>query len=140
MKKVQAVRRAFWSKWLPILGVGLCLGACTEFPTRPANLGPTISSIVAFPNVIGPGDSVLVTILASDPDGDNLVYDWETDSRLDIQGDRSRDHYLYNTASNSRVFYRTIYTAPVDTGWIWCEVRDRKGGSDGRMARILMSN
>jgi hypothetical protein len=131
------VRRIVQKRALLLLGLGLCVGACTEFPTRPANRRPTISSIVAFPNVIGQGDSLLVTVIASDPDGDDLVYDWETDSRLIIKGRPSwASTSLFNTTNRSQVFYRSTVVPVTDTAWIWCSARDGKGGGYGAAVHI----
>ena len=127
-----------WSAQLCVLlalAVVAGVGACTEYPTRPVDRRPAISSVVVFPNVLGQGDSALVTVIASDPDGDALVYDWETDSRLIIKGNRPGDGQLYNTFSNSHVFYRSTSPA-VDTAWVYCSVRDQKGGGDGQLVLI----
>lgn len=124
--------------FLVLLVVGI--GACREYPTRPVNRGPTISSVVAFPSVIGQGDSAIVTVFATDPDGDSMVYDWETDSRLKIKGDVLGYGFLYNTYSSSHVFYRTTSPAYNDTTGVWCTVRDRKGGGDTRVVLMLLQN
>lgn len=122
-------------KWLLPLAVAIGVGACTEFPTRPNNREPAISAVFAFPQVVGQGDSLLVTIIASDPDGDALVYDWETDARFVIK-DAWGVVYAYNTLTNSQILYRSTDASPDDTAWIWCGVRDRKGGGDRRLILI----
>ena len=60
-------------------------GACREFATQPIYRSPVISSVVAFPTTLGPGDSTLITVFASDPDGDSLVYDWHAHNGLVIK-------------------------------------------------------
>jgi hypothetical protein len=116
----------------------VAVSACRGYPTRSVYHRPTISSVTVFPNVIGQGDSAIVTVFASDPDGDTLVYDWFTDARLIIKDGRLGDSFLYNTASNSRVFYRS--TLPPFNGRVQvsCSVRDVRGGSDSRAVLILL--
>ena len=115
-------------------------GACRKYVTEPITRRPVISSVVAFPTVLGPGDSTMVTVFATDPDGDTLVYDWETDSRLIIQGAVLRDGSLYNTPSPSHIFYRSTVTPVSDTAWVWCTARDGKGGSDSRVVHVFFKN
>lgn len=97
-------------------------------PVKPENLNPIIRSLTAFPEVIGPTDSVVIICNAVDPDGDTLVYDWITDGRLKVQGALSNEHFLYNTHENSHVFYPEAVRSPVDTPWVQCFARDGKGG------------
>jgi hypothetical protein len=111
---------------LVALAAVVAIGACTEYPTRPANRRPTISSITVFPQTLGPGDSTIVTVTASDPDGDTLLYDWFTDGRLILKN--GSEPYLYHTTSNSQVFYRSTTTPYADTAWIACSAHDGKGG------------
>lgn len=109
-------------------------GACREFPTRPANRSPVITDAVAFPTVLGPGDSAIVTVFATDPDGDSLVYDWFTDSRLAFKGANPSDHDFYNSPDRSQVVYRSPSSLGDSTAWMRCYARDRKGGgSAGRL-------
>lgn len=41
------------------------------------NQNPQITSLLANPLVIGPGDSSLITCIADDPDGDTVKYSWK---------------------------------------------------------------
>lgn len=94
------------------------------------NHRPEILSLVVFPEVIGPKDSVIVICEAIDPDGDTLVYDWITDGRVKIKGAHANDHWLYHTYQNSRVFYpKDNINLPIDTLWIQSFARDGKGKS-----------
>lgn len=98
-----------------------------------------ISSLTAFPRIIGPADSVTVTCIASDPDGDTLVYDWISDGRTSIQGTFDWQHSLYNTFENFRVVYpKNINNIPVDTLWVQCFARDRKGMSDNEIVLFIL--
>jgi hypothetical protein len=123
---------------LLVTALAVSIGACEEYPTRPVNRRPIISSVDAFPTVLGLGDSTLVTVFATDPDGDTLVYDWEAHNGLAIKDDPYDDGVLYNTSSRSRVFYLRWRPANYDTAFVWCGVRDRKGGGDGRRVLILL--
>lgn len=127
--------RHAWLRALLLVLVALAIGACKEYATRPYERVPTISSVEWTPSSLGPGDSLVVTVHASDPDGDTLVYDWFTDARLRIQG-ASAGVYLYGSSSNSRRFYRSTTSASPDTAWIRCYARDQRGGSDGRILLI----
>lgn len=103
-------------------------GACREFPVRPANRAPEILAVVAYPATLGPADSALVTVFATDPDGDSLVYDWYTDSRLIFKGRDPNDHSFYNSPERSQVVYRSAWSFDDTTAWLRCSVRDRRGG------------
>jgi hypothetical protein len=81
---------------------------------------------------------VIVVCDATDPDGDTLVFDWNTDSRLTIKGVALGQTYRYNTFSSSQVFYYSFQIDPLDTAWVQCAARDRKGGSDTRTIRFAM--
>jgi hypothetical protein len=109
------------------------IGACGDHePNRPQNHSPVISSIVVFPTVLGPSDSALVICNATDADADDLVYDWVTDARLRIKNS-AFTVYLFDSPDNSQIFYVGVRSAPVDTAWIQCTVRDSRGGADGRI-------
>ena len=114
------------------------LGGCGSDPVQPANRGPVIRSLVAFPEIIGPSDSLIVFCDADDPDGDSLYYDWFTDGRLRIKDARPGDNSLYRTRSHSRVFYYQIVRQPEDTALVQCIVHDDRGGSYGRITRVVM--
>ena len=90
--------------------------------------GPVIASLSASTDAIGPGDSTLVSCVATDANGDTLVYDWFTDSRLVIKGNSPADHHLFNSPFNSHIFYHGTVT-PFDSAWVECTVRDGKGGN-----------
>jgi hypothetical protein len=126
------------------LALLLCasVGGCADEPTKPTksqNRNPVIQTLIAFPTAIGPGDSTLVMCNATDPDGDALVYDWITDSRLVIQGKQAADHALYDSPSSSHVFYHGPWPGLPDSAWVQCIVRDHKGGADGRLITILVN-
>lgn len=108
-------------------------------PEKKENHKPVISSLTVFPTVIGPSDSVTITCIASDPDGDTLVYDWISDARTIIKGAFDWQHSLYNTYENSHIFYpRNINNIPVDTLWVQCFARDGKGKSDNGLILFIL--
>lgn len=113
-------------------GLGLGLAACDT--TKPLVLNFHSPVVVqgpqAFPTTIGPGDSAIVTVYATDPDGDTVVYDWETDCRLKLKGDVLGYGLLNNTYEGRMVVYSGCATAgaAADTGWVSCSVRDMRGG------------
>ena len=114
------------------------LGACRKYVTHPIYRRPVISSVVAFPTVLGPGDSTMITVTATDPDGDSLVYDWQPYNGLVIRGRPDWANYIYGARSPSMVFFRSpAWTYPYDTAFVWCSVRDGRGGSDSREVLIF---
>jgi hypothetical protein len=83
----------------------------------------------------------LVIVTATDADHDALVYDWTTDSRLRISGVRlPLDNFLYNTVEPTRVFYPNNVQTPLDTAWIECGVRDRRGGEAIAWVRLVIQD
>lgn len=121
------------------LWLSLALGACgSEEVTRPENRPPVILSLGVFPATIGLSDSAIVVCNAMDPDADTLVYDWFTDARLTIKGARPGEPFLYNTTSNSNVFYPRLVTAPIDTALIDCAARDQRGRSAFATVRLII--
>jgi hypothetical protein len=113
-----------------VVVLAIVAGAChSRNPASPLdNRNPIITSLAVFPSVIGRNDSAVVICGATDPDGDPIVYDWETDGRLQIQGAPHFDNSLYDTHEPTRVFYPASVDSPVDTAWIDCSVRDHRGG------------
>ncbi|MCU7494017.1 MAG: hypothetical protein HF314_02755 [Ignavibacteria bacterium] len=108
-------------------------------PEKPENHRPQISSVTVVPKVVSPSDSVVITCYASDPDKDTLVYDWITDGRLHIKGTSDREHSLYNTFENSHVFYPNNWrNVDLDTPWVQCFARDRRGMSDAVLVQFIM--
>ena len=130
------MHRPVW-KVSPIIVLLAGLLSCgKENPVQPPqNRNPVLSSLIAFPNVINPGDSTIVIASAADPDGDPLVFDWVTDSRFVIKGNSPSNHERYNSPSNLQVFY---YGDAVvgDSAWVECDVRDGRGGFTPKQARI----
>jgi hypothetical protein len=107
-------------------------------PVKPVNHNPVIRSATVFPSTIGLNDSAIVVCDASDPDADSLVYDWITDDRIRLKGARPGDPFLHNTSFNAEVIYAQIVSAPTDTAWVECKVRDRRGGADSRTLQIIL--
>lgn len=121
-----------------VLGVSLGVGSCdTARSVRPTNRSPVIQSLVVFPTTIGPGDSAIVLCMATDPDGDTLVYDWFSDCRIVKKGSSPHSGGSLNNQYDPGivVYPGQCMDAPIDTGWISCGVRDRRGG--GSYARIV---
>jgi len=66
---------------------------------------------------------------ATDPDGDTVVYDWSSDCRMVKKGAGSGEVGYNNRSDPGLVVYPgACVRAPIDTGWVTCEVRDGKGG------------
>jgi hypothetical protein len=116
------------------------LASCQKKPaTAPENHSPTILSVIAFPDTIGPSDSTTVVCTASDQDGDSLVYDWQTDARLRVQGALTGDDGIFATRANAHVFYNANLSNPInDSAWVYCTVQDRRGGAESRIVFIAL--
>jgi hypothetical protein len=117
---------------LLIAALSLAVAACQKSPVVPVNHSPIMTSLTVFPTDIGVSDSAVVTCLATDPDGDTLVYDWLTGGRLRINGGSSYSPYKYNTFNNAEKFYPDYTPARLETVWVNCTVRDRLGGAVAR--------
>ena len=128
-------RRAAW--WLVpafILGAGLC--SC-DISTGLDNHRPVISSVTVVPATIAQADSTTVMVSATDPDGDDLFYDWTTDKRLRIKGALAGVRTLRGTRTPSMVFYPDSVTPP-DTCWVQVVARDIRGLSDSRVDSVIV--
>jgi hypothetical protein len=53
----------------------IVLGACAPHSNSP----PRIESLTAAPSVIGQAETTVIECIASDPDGDELSYQWSTE-------------------------------------------------------------
>ncbi len=121
------------------LATGLSLSACSEKPpSRPVNHNPVISSATATPPEMGPGDSTVITVIATDQDGDTLVYDWDTDLRLRIKGNPPNYPVKTHTFNNAETFYPNYTPIDLDTVWVVCSTRDRIGGVASRVDYITL--
>jgi hypothetical protein len=122
-----------------VLCVLACLSSCgSKTPLQPENRSPVVQSLIAFPASISPGDSAVVVCHATDPDGDALDFDWTSDCRLIKQG-APRDFTWYSRSSTLIVYAGACADAPIDTGWVRCHVRDRKGGgTDAGVVRVVI--
>ncbi len=123
-----------------LLVVAVTSGACHKYSTAPRNHYPTMSSLTVAPPEIGPADSAVVTCIASDPDGDTLVYDWDTDLRLRIKGNDPGDPTKSNTFNNSETFYPDANYHPtrLDSVAIVVTARDGRGGAVARPIYLLV--
>ena len=76
-------------------------------------------------------DSAVVICEAMDPDADTLVYDWLTSGRVLLHTVLGPYVEETNTYANFQVVYPDTVTLvhPVDTAWVQCSARDRRGKS-----------
>ena len=122
--------RSYWRLAGVAVALPVFLVACDiSTPLQPVNHSPEVRALSVFPATIGLGDSAIVTCEATDADGDTVVYDWSSDCRMLKKGDNFGYLTLYNRLDHSLVVYATpCNRAPLDTGWVSCEVRDGRGG------------
>lgn len=70
--------RPRWTGLLIALWVGACLLSCDRTRTITASGDPPfIQSVVAIPSSIAVGESSLITVIANDPNGGLLTYEWD---------------------------------------------------------------
>ncbi len=134
------MRTRAWLCAAILLALATGVGSCRKYVTVPTMRLPVITSIVAFPTVLGVGDSTMITINATDPDGDPLVYDWEGYNGLVMRGPYGEGPFRYRTHSPSMVFYRSAGTSSIDTAFVWCTVWDNKFGSDQHQVLLVYKN
>lgn len=113
------------------------LSSCGEdLPLAPVNRDPAVQSLIAFPTSLAPGDSAIVVCRATDPDGDRVVFDWFTYNHLSMGPFGS---FVYSRGDTMVVFALPSANAPVDTGYVSCQVRDlRGGGADAGLVPIII--
>ena len=136
------MRKRPWLKAAFLLAFMIGSGGCQKFITEPITRRPIISSVVAFPTLLGPGDSTMITITATNPNGGPLLYDWEPYNGLIRKGAHSAyDNTIYHTPSASMVFYRSpTWPSSYDTAFVFCSATDGRGGYASRQVLILYKN
>ncbi len=120
--------------------IGSCKNDNKIVDPTAGNHAPVILSTTVFPDTLIASDSAIVVVNAMDPDADTLVYEWITDGRLDLKGAIwSNRSELYNLHENFCVVYpKAVNDVPLDTAWIRCYVRDRKGQSDNQVLYFVV--
>ena len=115
----------------------IAVGSCRRYATRPDDRLPVISSITAFPSTIRITDSTMVTVIANDPDGDALGFDWDG---LELQAlTRGQTTALASGAYlHTQVLHPTATAQAGDTAWVWFLVLDGRGGFDERSVRVAL--
>ena len=132
------MRKSLWLSAAFLLVLLTGSSGCKKFVTEPVTRNPVISSVEAFPAVLGPGDSTLITITATNPNGGPLFYDWSPYNGLVRKGSGPFTNTIYHTSSNTMVFYRSpTWTSTYDTAFVYCTATDGKGGADIRRVLIL---
>lgn len=97
--------------------------APVEPPPAPVNNPPVISSLTADQQVVQPSGKVLLTCLASDPESDNLSYNWTASGGV-LEGSANSVSWI---APNNPGSYKVTVT-----------VSDGKGGSARQDALITI--
>jgi hypothetical protein len=116
----------------------VCATACGPHnPTTPANHPPAITGIAMSTQVIRSADTAVVAVHPTDRDGDTLVHDWIGTTAIQIRP-APAIAYVYNGPADSAVVLHNAHITPVDTAWIECRVRDRKGSVDGAVVPLIV--
>lgn len=111
---------------------------CRESPARPINHSPVIQSLTAYPADIGPTDSVVVTCVAQDADGDTVFHDWQVHLGLNIKGMPPNYPFKNSQLGSSETFYLNYQPSQPDSVWIYCLVRDGRGGGAGAIVVVTV--
>lgn len=100
------------------LCAAVLLAGCGEFGVQ--NEPPRISDILVNPDVATPSDTVELTAVATDPEGDEIRYRWS-----------SGEGRIENAPPYTRTTNPARWIAPATTGEyeITCEVRDSTSSS-----------
>jgi hypothetical protein len=119
----------------------ISMTSCSENPVdnKKENRSPEILSLIVFPEIVNPSDSLIVICTATDEDGDSLVYDWVTSGVVKIKG--YNHPWFYNSKENFKIFYAPdsqFVSAPQDTFWIQCFVRDGIGGQISERIKFIV--
>lgn len=78
LMKNSSVAHRNWAGLLTGLLIGACLLSCDRTRTITGSGDPpNIQSVAAAPNTIFVGESSLITVVASDPAGGELTYEWD---------------------------------------------------------------
>ena len=116
----------------------LVLGsACTSKPTAPVNRNPVITGTVVSKFDLYLGDSTLIRLIASDPDGDALVYDWYANGRFRLK-DSPDGVSWFGTPWDSQLVYFVSAGGPLDSSQIFCYARDKRGGEAGVAVTLIL--
>jgi hypothetical protein len=113
VKEAEMMKLSRWSTLLIVVllvAVTVATGACTS---KKANQLPVITSLLAVPMSVTPGGSATVTCIATDPDGDSVIYTW-----------------TFTGGSMSGTGYTITWVAPsaANTYVVTVSVSDGKGG------------
>ncbi|NPE31463.1 hypothetical protein HNV12_26600 [Methanococcoides sp. SA1] len=93
--------------------------------TKSKNESPVISSIIANPSTLGFDEVSVITCNATDPEGDNLTYNWQS-THGTISGD------------GTSINWRSPNTEGTYT--VSCSVEDENGGKDNQNVDIVVEN
>lgn len=132
------MKTAPWALAALSLALASSIVGCQQQTTGPTNHSPIITSLTVLPTSLGPTDSVVVTCIAADQDGDTLVYDWSTDLRLRIKGCPPDFPIKNQSPYNYETFYGNYTPVSQETVYVACTVRDRIGGGAAKAVTFIL--
>jgi hypothetical protein len=105
-----------WAQWAVVafLVVALFSSACSRGGNRP----PQVSSVTADRTSVAPGDVVVLTCVATDPDGDPLTYSWSYSGPCEAPIAGTNSTVNWSVAGNLGTYTVTVV------------VDDGRGGTD----------
>jgi hypothetical protein len=92
-----------------------------ELFTGPANQPPVISALDAEPDTFVAAHFVTITVTASDPDGDNLTYEWNPNASWLMP---------VSSTGNSIDLTNCCHIDAMQTAFVHSIVSDGRGGQD----------
>ncbi len=94
-------------------------------PVEPSNKPPSITSIIATPDSLNPGESSTVVCLTNDPDGDSLDFSWSTSNGI-INGTGAIVEWMSPNYNGDQT--------------VTCIINDNNGGLDSLTISINVFN
>lgn len=119
---------------LLILATGLfwagCGGDDDDNPASSGNHAPVITSMTAEPDTMAAGETITITAVAEDSDGDSLSYSWEADAGWLVP---------LSSVANMIILLNCCPIDNFDSAWVIATVSDTHGARDTDSIKIWIT-